>query len=617
MNGVRTFNTWSGQTTPIAGTKPPYVVPTNGVIGAGAISNAAYVKKNYNTADTKGGRAALKLTIADSWTITPTVMGQSVNSEGFFGYDPVVGDLKVAHFGPENSQDSWIQTALTVEGKVGNLDMVYAGAYMKRTIHSIADYSDYSFFYDNLAGYGASWVGNNGAVIMPQELVVTKGYFQKFSHELRFSTPQEYPVKATFGAFIERQTHDIYEDYVMPGYGFTDPYGSRTGNPNGLADTLSIPSTPGNTIWLTDEQRIDRDQAAFAQLTWDITSQLSANVGYRQFKSDNTLVGFFGYSLGYSPTGSGMSHCAMPYVIRVNGTPCTNLDKRVTESGHVPRYNLTYKLTPDAMIYATYSKGFRPGGINRTAQVGVGPYAADFLTNYEAGWKTQWFNHHLRWNGSLFWEDWKNFQFSFLGINSVTIIENAGSARIKGVESELEYVTGGLSLSSSFTLIDPRLVTPYCANGNPVTGEIPHSDPCPVYDQMTGAVVGSTAPAAPTGSNLPIAPKFKGNLVARYTWDAGGWDASVQGAYVYQTTTAPALKSVDQQSIGLQPSYGLFDASAGIEKNGMHIQLVLTNVLDKRAQISRFEQCTVGKCQQPYIIPTQPRTIGVMFGQKF
>src|SRR5947207_5829015 len=42
------------------------------------------------------------------------------------------------------------------------------------------------------------------------------------------------------------------------------------------------------------------------------------------------------------------------------------------------------------------SKGFRPGGVNRTAQPGVPPYAADFLKNYEIGWKTQLFDHHLR-----------------------------------------------------------------------------------------------------------------------------------------------------------------------------------------------------------------------------
>ncbi len=65
-----------------------------------------------------------------------------------------MGDLQLVHFGPENSHDTWTQTALTIEGKVSNFDIVYAGGYVKRNQHSIADYSDYSEFYDKMTGYG-------------------------------------------------------------------------------------------------------------------------------------------------------------------------------------------------------------------------------------------------------------------------------------------------------------------------------------------------------------------------------------------------------------------------------------------------------------------------------
>src|SRR6202050_5383073 len=120
VNGVRTFPPWAGQT------PEPLSCPTVGVIGAGAISNAAFVKSDYNTVDTRGGRGALKIDIGDNWTVTPTIMAQDLTTEGFFGYDPGVGDLQLAHFGPENSDDSWYQAALTVEGKVNNFDIVYA-----------------------------------------------------------------------------------------------------------------------------------------------------------------------------------------------------------------------------------------------------------------------------------------------------------------------------------------------------------------------------------------------------------------------------------------------------------------------------------------------------------
>ena len=88
------------------------------------------------------------------------------------------------------------------------------------------------------------------------------------------------------------------------------------------------------------------------------------------------------------------------------------------------------------MIYATYSKGFRPGGVNRVGD--AGPYQADYLKNYEVGWKTQWLGNTLRFNGAFFYEQWDDFQFSFLGANSVTIVANAGQARVKGAETEID-----------------------------------------------------------------------------------------------------------------------------------------------------------------------------------
>ena len=607
IDGVRTFPTWATSGTTNG-------VPNNGGIGQGSISDAAYVKNNYNTVNTKGGRAALKLDL-DDWTVTPTVMGQRVTSEGFFGYDPVVGDLQLAHFGPEYSSDSWMQSALTVEGKVSNFDIVYAGAFMKRTLQSIADYSDYSYFYDKIDGYGASWTGSptagtsGGSPIMPQELVVANSAFEKFSHELRVSTPQDLPVRGTAGVFVQRQQHRISEDYTMPGFDFSSPFG---GNPNGFDPALSIPGHP-NTIWLTDETRVDRDKAVFGQVTWDITSQLELTGGLRYFKADNTLEGFFGYSKAFSPSGSGESKCFAPAV--TVGAPCQNLGNRDTEDGHVPRVNLTYKFDRDRMVYATWSKGFRPGGVNRTAQAGIGPYQADFLTNYEIGWKTQWFDHHLRWNGAVFKEDWKNFQFSFLGVNSVTIIENGGDAEIKGMENELEWAaTSNLTLALNFTWLDAKLTSNYCGESDPATGQPARSNPCPAGE---GGPVPYT-PLAPTGTVLPITPKFKGNLIARYVLDPiGGWQPNVQAAFVYQTQATPALKTADVQFIGVMPAYGMADLSAGVEKNGMNIQFVVDNVADKRGQTSRFEQCTVSVCQQPYIIPTQPRTYAVKFGQKF
>src|SRR4029077_8927421 len=89
VNGVRPFPTWAGQT------PSPTSCPTVAPVGAGAISNATSVAPNYNTADIHGGRGPLKLDLGESWTVTPSVMAQGISTEGFFGYDPGVGDLQV------------------------------------------------------------------------------------------------------------------------------------------------------------------------------------------------------------------------------------------------------------------------------------------------------------------------------------------------------------------------------------------------------------------------------------------------------------------------------------------------------------------------------------------
>ncbi|MGA2777079.1 MAG: TonB-dependent receptor [Steroidobacteraceae bacterium] len=624
QNGVLTYPTWSGQTADAGGAYtasgliPP--CPTQTAIGAGSVNNSAYLKSDYNPVDTRGGRAALKVDLNDNWTVTPTIMGQSLTTEGFFGYDPAVGYLDDVHFGPENSQDSFMQSALTVEGKMSDFDLTYATAYMKRDTHSIADYSDYSEFYDRIYGSGSGWTNNAGQPIMPQELVVTHGYFEKWSHELRLTTPKDEPVKGTVGVFIQRQLHNIWEQYVMPGYGFTNPYGAPTLGPNpaGLGNFYGIP-TLENSIWLTDEQRVDRDQAVFFEGEWDITSHWILDGGLRYYKYDNSLEGFYGFGANHFGGSPGAGSCIAGMAPTTPDAPCTDLDKTVSDSGSVPKVNLTYKFDSDKLVYATYSKGFRPGGVNRTESVSVGPYQADFLTNYEIGWKTSWFDHHLRWNGAAFWEDWKNFQFSFLAPPSLTVVENGGTARIRGIENDIEWaVAGGLTLSTNFAFLDPVLTQSICGNVG-VTY-------CPLVNDtvFSGGNLPFTGkqwvgPWAPAGTNLPVTPKFKGNLVARYQFDevGGGWKPWTQLSWVYQTQTSPSLVLWQEQNIGMIPASAIVDLVVGAHDDRSTLRLVVTNLADRHIELSRFTQTNPVVDNQAYIIPGQPRTVYLKFGQKF
>ena len=557
---------------------------------AGCISTPAHAKDRYNSTDTFGGRAALKIDLNDNWTITPSAMGQSQKTNGLFAEDPQVGALEVTHFYPENSDDRWYQAALTVEGKISNLDLVYAGAYLKRNVDSQLDYSDYSFFYDICCGYGSYVTDNAGNLINPAQHITAKDRYIMQTHELRVTTPKDLPVHAVAGLFWQRESHGIEQRYLIDGF----------------ADSLSVTGWP-NTIWLTEQMRTDRDRAAFGEVTWDVNSKLSLLAGVRFFKAINRLNGFYGFSGNFSGS-TGEAACFAP---GINGAPCTNLDKEVNESGNTPKLNATLHLTDDKLLYATYSKGFRPGGVNRRGT--FPPYQSDFLKNYEIGWKTSWLSNRLRFNGALFWEDWNDFQFSYLGQNGLTNVTNAGGARIKGIESDVNWAaSANLLLSSSVSITNAKLTQDFCKQLDDSGIPLPTAT-CPSWD------------LALSGTRLPITPNFKMNFIARYSFNVGDAESHVQAAYVYQSASTSALVPAEAQLLGPQDGYGLLNLTAGFETHGVKLELFINNLFDRQAITYRYAECASFKSDtgaplcglQSYAGVTTPRTVGLQFGQKF
>ena len=360
------------------------------------VNNASRVEDDYNDVDTTGARAALKIDLNDTWTITPQVMGQKQVANGIFAYDRTVGELQVSHGYPEKADDRWVQAALTVEGKIGNFDLIYAGSYLKRDVDTESDYSDYSFWYDTLYGYGTYWYDNNGDLINdPSQYIQAKDRYERTTHELRISSPAENRWRFVAGAFLQDATHDIEQRYKV----------------NGLADQLSVTGWP-DTLWLTKQEREDQEWALFGEFSFDFTEKLTGTVGARYFNTDNSLEGFFGFAeqtginqgTDYGELSCPGGNASAP---DFNGAPCKVFDRTTSENDYTPRVNLTYKFTDDKMVYATYSEGYRPGGINRK---GTPPYKADWLTNYEFGWKTMLLDNRVRLNGAIFREQWDDFR---------------------------------------------------------------------------------------------------------------------------------------------------------------------------------------------------------------
>ena len=567
--------------------------------GGGAdITANAIVKEHANTIETKGGRAALKFDLNDNWTILPQIMGQVSDTEGDFSYNPAVGVLETNKYLPEYTHDSWVQSALTVTGKIGDFDLVYSGAYLTRNTHEAEDYTDYALYYHSY------FPDNAGNLINPTQYIIGRDHYTKLSNELRVSSPQSYWLRGTAGVFVERQSHYILQDYEVPGAG--DPLGSVAPN------DLSVPGWPG-TIWLTDQVRTDRDQAAFTELTedliWSHPNVLTLTEGTRYYTYDNTLGGFYGFNSTYS-SSQGTATC-YPGTPVFFGAPCSDLNGRSTGSGWTPKVSLNYKVDPDKLLYVTWSKGYRPGGVNRNGGGTLPPYKPDYLTNLEVGWKTSWFNNSLRWNGALYREQWKDFQFSYLGPNALTIIANAGNAEVKGVETDLEWaVTRAFTLSGSATLLNAHLTQTYC---------VPPAAPNPNTCLDPDPAAAGNEQYAPIGTQLPVTPHFKGNITGRYNFPVFSYSGYVQGSAEYVGSRTADLRKLASEAFGSEPSYAIVDFAAGMQINKITAEFYVSNAFNRLAILDRFAECDVLLCGQVsiYNTPNQPRTVGLRFGQRF
>lgn len=558
-------------------------------------NNADLVEDNYNDVDTYGARVALGIELNDSWTLRPTLIGQIQNADGSFAQErstAVTRSLQTVQYNPEFSKDRWLQAALTIEGKIGSWDLVAAGGHLWRTTETASDYSDYAYFYDALAGYGAYFTDNNGDLVSPNQFIQGNDRYRRVFGELRVSSPVDAPLRFIGGVFAQRQYHRITQNYII----------------EDIADAITVTGTESN-IWLTRQERVDRDYAAFGELSFDITDQLTVTGGARVYNYRNSLAGFFGFSAGYS-SRTGEAVCFGPPIVA--GSPCTNLDQTTSDTDAIYKLNATYKITPDILVYATWSQGFRPGGINRRGN--LPPYLPDTLDNYELGWKTTF--GAVTFNGAIYQEDWNEIQLSFLGENGLTEIRNAGIARIRGVEADFTYRAGGLTLSASGSYNDATIRRDFCRIANPAFD-------C-TFDPGDGR---ENALLAPAGTQLPITAKFKGNAIARYEFPIGGWDGHVQGAVSYIGRRRSDLRTVENAIKGFFDPYAVADFSIGMRKDNLRFELYATNLFNSNGVINSGVQCVETTCGDPdgvsstggvfYDFVTRPRIIGLKAGFDF
>jgi iron complex outermembrane receptor protein len=196
-------------------------------------------------------------------------------------------------------------------------------------------------------------------------------------------------------------------------------------------------------------------EAAFANVSYDILSNLTASFGFRYSYDKKTAdvdTEYLGGTLNPLLGGG-----AVPPTVITAG-PTKN-------SGSQPLYDakLTWQATPDLLLYFKYGTGYRSGGVAfttfSTATATFGPETSD---TFEAGAKWSFNIGSIlgRLNTAVFYTGYKNFQNSII-VSTPTATElyiaNAGAAKYEGAEFELTIKpTSQLDLSASLGLLDAK-----------------------------------------------------------------------------------------------------------------------------------------------------------------
>jgi len=579
------------------------------------IDNSSFAKKNWNESDTTGARALLKIDLNDNWSITPGIMAQTTDFKGEGSHNPeLFGDLKTGRFWPTDAgEDDWYQASLTVEGQIGSVDMVYAGAYLDREQNYEYDYSDYTEYwayyltnpdYYDPPGYCVYYNIDYECAIGTQ-YVGAKNKFKRYSHELRFQTDQDKRVRATVGLFYQRQEHNFDLQWIVPDL---DP-----------ERTVVLP-TPGryggHTVWQTYQIRVDRDKAAFGEISFDLTDKLTLTGGARYFKYNNNLYGFNGF----------LRHCTGQYIdgkfVEIPADeggeiqyPCFNtriLDNRAKGDDWAFKGNLEYRIDDDKLVYFTYSEGFRAGGANRARVPGLEGYDPDFVTNYEIGWKLMLADGRVRFNGAAYVVDWDDFQFGFLdfAISNLTIVQNVGKAQTKGLEWDLTVAANDnntLTFAGSYN--DAELQTDFWRIPSEKEAGLPYN--------------------APKGTPMPYVPKWQLTGIWRSNFNIGSLPAFFQAAASY---TGKRWNDLDLQNVPARQQmddYTKVNFSAGIEKDNWTLSFYVHNAFDERAEIQIADPGYGTSAPQVvgYLIRppgtawvtsvNRPRSFGITFGQRF
>lgn len=356
---------------------------------------------------------------------------------------------------------------------------------------------------------------------------------------------------------------------------------------------------------LSTSRPVTRSYAAFAQTIWHVTPTFDVTGGLRYTYEKKS--GWFDQRV----SGQSLAHLSPAQQLQAQAIRdrfgADNYFTAKSSAGRLSgQVTLSWKVTPDALVYGTYARGNKFGGLNLSNLTTTGPYAADpvikpeTMDTYEVGLKTSWFNNGLTANIAGFWNDVKDFQTTFVDYdrNNLSFFTNAGKVRTRGFEADVRANPARwISLYGSAAYTDAEYVS------------YPNA-PCPI--EITGQTSCNL-----DGRSLPGVSKWAlsaGGEARAQLASVAGREAElyVGGDYSYRSTfnTSASLSRYAQI-----PGYAIVNARIGVRSDDglFDLQLWARNLLDKNYFLS------LGTNNTGLINGTlgEPRTYGVTAKTRF
>jgi iron complex outermembrane receptor protein len=558
-----------------------------------------------NTTTISSVRASLLWKPLDNLTITPMVMWQltqqgapdavDVNGNPTHPTTPSTEAHWEIYDTAETQRDRFTLGSLKIEYQAPGFSITSATANWNRNTLVSQDAAEenssalntVSMVYNPPTGIGPTGPAPNGPGM------TEKDYTQQFSQELRATSTGTGPFQWILGYFYQ----DLHSEWV----------------PLDLAPQAT-PLLGGPNLYVDYQPQVITQSSEFGEASWQFLPDLKGTVGLRHYE----------YSLGQTNTEYGV----FTVYGGVGNTVPYNTAASNRASGIDPKFDLSYNVDKDILLYATAAKGFRLGGVNQPIPVApVGnpnavlvanecalqakllltstcnrnitvqapaTFASDSVWNYEIGEKSAFFDHRLIANVSAYFERWTDPQIA-TNLAGFGITANGADARIKGLEAELQAL-----LSREWTL---------GLNAG--------------YTDAT-FTADSTITGYPEGYQVPDIPKVTAAATLRWKHPMTN-DLSLVGAleadYVGTRTDAPygetiTILNINQYLIHL-PAYALGNLRFGVAGSQWTAMAYVNNITNKRALLDPQPQIALQMDAYVRYLVNRPITAGIDLTYRF